>query len=107
MTFIPVAEAAKKAERLLEIVKTAGGMPIPLEGLEDGVLSLWQVLEALAAPGDPSDPTVARNYIAGAGIHDLAAKVVAVWDKNGRDGQVLFSEAQGGKRFQTPPARPG
>jgi hypothetical protein len=82
MAIVPVVEASKKAERLLEIVREVGGDLIPLEGLEDGVLALWQVLEALAAPGDPNDPVVRRNYLAGAGIHDLASKVVAVWDDN-------------------------
>jgi hypothetical protein len=80
MTFVSIQQAAQRAERLLEILQEVGGNPAPLEGVEAGVISLWAVLENLASPGDPNDPAVADLYVAGAGVHDLAAKVVAVWD---------------------------
>lgn len=44
------------------------------------MISLWHVLENLASPGDPKDPEIIKRYVAGAGLHDLAAKVVTVWD---------------------------
>jgi len=80
MTFVPIQQATQRAERLLEIFKEIRANPAQLEGVEAGVISLWAVLESLASPGNPTDPAVADLYVAGAGIHDLAAKIVAVWD---------------------------
>lgn len=80
MTYVTVRDAAYKAERLLEIFHELGFSAAPLEGVEAGVISLWEVIENLATPGDPNDPRISEMYVAGAGIHDLAAKVVMVWD---------------------------
>lgn len=80
MTYVPVELAAAKAGRLLDIFHELGIDSVPLEGVEAGVLSLWEVLENLASPGDLHDTTIADKYVAGAGVHDLAAKIVAVWD---------------------------
>lgn len=80
MTYVPATEAAEKAVRLLDIFSQIGCKSVPLEGIEAGVLSLWEVLENLASPGDPNDPAIADRHVAGAGVHDLAAKVVTVWD---------------------------
>ena len=81
MTFVPIQQATKHAERLLQIFGEIGEKPVVNHGVEAGVLSLWETLEELAHPGDPSDPKVEARHVAGAGIHDLAAKVSAVWDK--------------------------
>ncbi|AOO79650.1 hypothetical protein [Bosea vaviloviae] len=80
MTYVPVERAAEFATRLLGIFRELGFDSAPLEGVEAGVISLWDVLENLASPGDPHNPAIAEKYVSGAGLHDLAAKVVAVWD---------------------------
>ncbi|MER8433821.1 hypothetical protein [Mesorhizobium caraganae] len=56
MTYVKVRDAADKAERLLEIFRELGFSAAPLEGVEAGVTSLWEVIENLATPGDPNDP---------------------------------------------------
>jgi hypothetical protein len=80
MTFVSAHSAASHAERLLEILREIGAKPIASHGVEGGVLSLWEILNSLANPGDPSDPVVIARSVVGAGIHDLAAKITSVWD---------------------------
>lgn len=80
MTFATAQNAAAQAERLLEIFKEIGANQIAVQGVEAGTLALWEILESLVSPGDPHDPLVSERHIRGAGLHDLAAKVVHVWD---------------------------
>ena len=79
MTFVPVAEAATHAQCLLQIFAGIGAKSVPSCGIEGGVLSLCG-RPRIAHPGDPSYPQVAARHVAGAGVHDLAAKTGAGWD---------------------------
>lgn len=81
MTLVSAQMAAKRAERLLEIFGEIGAAPVPFKGVMGGALSLWEIIRNLATPGDLSDSKVVERYVTGAGIHDLAAKITAVWDK--------------------------
>lgn len=81
MTMVTMAQAARRVERLLDILKEIGAKPASLEGVEAGALSLWEILERLSVPGDPEDPETVELYVTGAGIHDLAAKISAVWEQ--------------------------
>lgn len=80
MTLVSTERAAQQAERLLRILIEIGAKPVTNHGVEAGVLSLWEILQSLANPGDASDPEIIARNVSGAGIHDLAAKITAVWD---------------------------
>lgn len=80
MTKVAVQAASEKAQRLIKIFREIGETPIPTYGVEGGVRSIQEILESLATPGNASDPEVIERSIAGAGIHDLAAKITTVWD---------------------------
>ena len=81
MTLIPVQDATKHAERLVKIFDEIKVDREERAGVDRGVMSLREILQELANPGDPNDPLVIRRHVAGAGIHDLSAKICAVWDR--------------------------
>jgi hypothetical protein len=82
MALIPVANANKHAERLLTILTQELGCIVHSgSGIEDGILSLWDILEVLKNPPASLSDEVREKYVLGAGVHDLASKVCAVWDK--------------------------
>jgi hypothetical protein len=82
MSFISVAQASDRVERLLAIIREAEGIPTPFEGVEGGLISLWSILEDLSQTKDIdlNDQDACQRHILGAGVHDPAAKVSAVWD---------------------------
>jgi hypothetical protein len=82
VNMVPAARVAQLAERLLEIFSEAGVHgPAPYKGVMEGALSIWEVLRTLRNSEDFANPVVQARYVASAGIHDLSAKIVAVWDR--------------------------
>jgi hypothetical protein len=81
MTLISIHDATRHAEGLIKIFDEIKVDREEQSGVDRGVMSLREILQELANPGDPNDPMVIQRHVAGAGVHDLSAKICAVWDK--------------------------
>ncbi|MPR06502.1 hypothetical protein [Microvirga tunisiensis] len=79
--FITAKQITKNVERLYEILTKELSLTTDRSGgVEEGVLTMWDILEVLKDPPQTADQALIDKLVVGAGVHDLSAKICAVWD---------------------------